>query len=266
MKKVVEKIKGLTKKIGWSKNTENNKTLVEDLKPKKNTLEDTVISKEFSNTDIVHFKKDSFDFPPTNDQRWNILFQKKIGDEWRFFNEIRKFRFTDNLDVFFNQRIFLEGKNQTLDKYLKYFMELNNIEKIKVSFKTGRAFNWKNYKSELIKHTDLVDPTKIKNNPRDSNCMMFHVNKKENISLVSNTIANLPKGYCSIELIAENQNKKRFINNKIRIIRKQNKSVSEYFNDPDTGYEGTAKWKIIQMEMNDSNNPIEKILVKVCKL
>ena len=99
------------------------------------------------------------------------------------------------------------------------------------------------------------------------NCIEFTVRKNENVATVASSIANLPSGPCSIELFTESHSPvKLYINGKIRIIRTNNRTVTSYFNSPDTMLGNLAKWKIIRDEMNDSKNTIEKIVVRVCAL
>jgi hypothetical protein len=100
----------------------------------------------------------------------------------------------------------------------------------------------------------------------DNGCIEFKVNRDQNISEVAQTVPNLPKGPCTIELISKDRNDIRnYINGKVRIIRVHERTVSEYFNSPDTKNGNIVKWKIVQDEMNDLKKRIEEITVRICK-
>lgn len=104
--------------------------------------------------------------------------------------------------------------------------------------------------------TQIIE-TKMKN------CVEFSVRKHENISDVASNIKNLPAGQCSVELISKDRKiQNLYINGKIRKIRTEGRTVSQFFNATDVN---TPKWRLVQNEMNDKNNPIEVITVRVCK-
>lgn len=101
----------------------------------------------------------------------------------------------------------------------------------------------------------------------DKFCIEFKIKKTENISEVASKIKNLPDGPCSIELYSENKKDVRtYVNSRLRLIRTSNRTVSQYFNAPDTKNGNVAKWHIVQNEMNDKKKPIEVITVRVCKI
>jgi hypothetical protein len=101
----------------------------------------------------------------------------------------------------------------------------------------------------------------------DKFCIEFKIKKTENISEVASKIKNLPDGPCSIELYSENKKDVRtYVNSRLRLIRTSNRTVSQYFNAPDTKNGNVAKWHIVQNEMNDKKKPIEVITVRVCRI
>ena len=98
-------------------------------------------------------------------------------------------------------------------------------------------------------------------------CVTFEVKRNENISIVADSISNLPTGPCSIELFYSNRADVRiYINGRKRNIPTLKRSVSQYFNAPDTANGKIPKWKIVQNEMNEPNKIINKITVKVCRI
>jgi hypothetical protein len=135
----------------------------------------------------------------------------------------------------------------------------------------NKTHNTKQIKEDKIPNTvkksKLSPPAPRKPNatqPEILECVEFNVKKHENISEVSSRISNLPKGLCTIELnCKDRQIKKLYINGRIRTIRKEGRTVSQFFNSPDGN---TPKWRLVQDEMNDKKNPIDIITVRVCKL
>jgi hypothetical protein len=98
----------------------------------------------------------------------------------------------------------------------------------------------------------------------DNKCIEFKVTRNQNISEVAQNILNLPKGKCTIKLFSSNKNDIRlYINN---VARKTSRTVSEYFNSPDTNNRNIARWKIVQNEMNEKKKIIEVITVRVCPI
>lgn len=101
----------------------------------------------------------------------------------------------------------------------------------------------------------------------DNNCVEFKVSRHDNISLIAQTFSNLPKGPCTIELFSVNRNDTRtYVNGRIRFVRAIGRTVSEYFNSPDTKNGNTPKWKIVKDEMNNKNKIINSITVRVCPI
>lgn len=97
------------------------------------------------------------------------------------------------------------------------------------------------------------------------NCVEFQLARNQNIATIANGISNLHVGPCSIELFYKNSNDVRlYINNGKRNIRTKNRTISEYFNSPDTKNGNIPKWQIVQNEMNEPNRKIEEITVRVC--
>jgi cytoplasmic iron level regulating protein YaaA (DUF328/UPF0246 family) len=115
----------------------------------------------------------------------------------------------------------------------------------------------------------ISKPIKLKNSNSKGldyrNCVEFQLARNQNIATIANGISNLHVGPCSIELFYENSNDvKLYINNGKRNIRTKNRTISEYFNSPDTKKGNIPKWQIVQNEMNEPNRIIEEITVKVC--
>jgi hypothetical protein len=97
--------------------------------------------------------------------------------------------------------------------------------------------------------------------PGNNLCIEFKVKKNQNIAEVASGIIDLPIGPCSIELCSKNREIiKSYINGKIRTIRTEDRTVSQFFNAPDGN---TPKWRLVQNEMNDKKKPIEIITVRV---
>jgi hypothetical protein len=126
-----------------------------------------------------------------------------------------------------------------------------------------------NGKAKNIKINKPIDPSnKMKTNSKltdDKNCVEFKVTRKQNIAIVANGIPSLPIGRCTIELFYKDRTDIRlYINGKKRNIRTLNRTLEEYFNAPDTNNGNISKWQIVQNEMNNRNNIIEEITVRVC--
>ena len=141
----------------------------------------------------------------------------------------------------------------------------NGIQKLKdsiVPIVESNSFNPK----ENTYTTDLVS---INTKLIPKGCVEFEVTRYQDIKMIANTIPNLPKGPCKIELFYENREDVRiYINNKIRSIRDNNKpkkrTVFQYFDSPDTTHGNTKKWLMVKNEMNATNKIIDKITVRVC--
>lgn len=100
--------------------------------------------------------------------------------------------------------------------------------------------------------------------PGNNLCIEFKVKRHQNIAEVASGIIDLPIGPCSIELYSKNREIiKSYINGKIRTIRTEGRTVSQFFNAPDAN---TLKWRLVQNEMNDKKNPIDVITVRVCQI
>jgi hypothetical protein len=98
-------------------------------------------------------------------------------------------------------------------------------------------------------------------------CVEFKVRRNQNISEVAQIVPNLPEGPSTIELISKDRNDIRtYINGKVRSIRVKGRTVSEYFNSPDTKNGNILKWKIVQTEMNYKKKIIETITIRVCPM
>jgi hypothetical protein len=113
-------------------------------------------------------------------------------------------------------------------------------------------------KPNVVPSADLVG---------DNNCVEFKVSRHDNISSIAQTFTNLPKGPCTIELFSVDSNDIRtYVNGRVRIVRALGRTVSEYFNSPDTKNGNTPKWKIVKDEMNKKNKIIDSITVRVCPI
>ena len=96
-------------------------------------------------------------------------------------------------------------------------------------------------------------------------CVEFPVTRYQDIRDIVNNYPNLPIGPCSIELFYENRKDVRlYINGKKRKIRTIERTVFEYFDEPDTNNRDTKKWLMVKNEMNATNKIIDKITVRVC--
>jgi len=124
-----------------------------------------------------------------------------------------------------------------------------------------------NNNSKIISSKPIQNLDKENKVILEIDCVTFEVKRTENISIVADSISNLPTGPCSIELFYSNTADTRiYINGKKRNIPTSKRTVSQYFNAPDTANGKIPKWKIVQNEMNESNNFINKIKVNVCKI
>ena len=119
----------------------------------------------------------------------------------------------------------------------------------------------KDVKLPLLKTKKVIS---AKSQEKES-CIEFQVKRSENIAEVATRIRNLPNGPCSIELFSDNRIDIRlYVNGNTRLIRKNGRSVSEYFAAPDTNNGNLPKWQMVYNEMNDKKKPIESITVRVC--
>ncbi len=109
----------------------------------------------------------------------------------------------------------------------------------------------------------MKNTTKANNN--NLGCITFNLTRHQNIAQVAAGILNLPIGPCTIELYYGNgQDVRLYINGRTRNIRTQDRTVTQYFNSPDTKHGNIARWKIVKNEMNTPSNIIEEITVRVC--
>ena len=124
-----------------------------------------------------------------------------------------------------------------------------------------------NNNSKIISSKPIQNLEKENKVILEIDCVTFDVKRNENISIVADSISNLPTGPCSIELFYSNRADVRiYINGKKRNISTANRTVSQYFIAPDTANGNIPKWKIVQNEMNEPNKIIDKITVKVCRI
>ena len=120
----------------------------------------------------------------------------------------------------------------------------------------------KSVKSEFIKKATKVNATYL--GASKEGCFEFKVLRTKRIANVAAGINNLPSGTFTIELFSENGNDVRtYING---VTRRTRRSISEYFNAPDTNNGNISRDQIVYDEMNSSNNTIEEITVRVCKV
>ncbi|WP_297511101.1 hypothetical protein [Flavobacterium sp.] len=125
----------------------------------------------------------------------------------------------------------------------------------------GKAKNAK-IKKPINSSNKMITSLKL---PDYKNCVEFKVTRNQNIATVANGVPNLPVGRCTIELFYNNRADVRFyINGSIRNIRTVNRTVGQYFSAPDTNNRNISKWQIVQNEMNNPNNIIEEITIRVC--
>ena len=111
-------------------------------------------------------------------------------------------------------------------------------------------------------NTNTTDLVSINTKLIPKGCIEFPVTRHQDIKKIANTIPNLPKGPCSIELFYENRKDIRiYINNKKRNIGIKGRTLYDYFSATDNN---TAKWRLVQNEMNAPNKIIDKITVRVC--
>jgi len=125
-------------------------------------------------------------------------------------------------------------------------------------------FRWCNNKKQNIIKSKTIN-IKSKKILVEQNCVEFTLSRNQDISQIADGIENLPVGPCSIELYCHTFNSQEiYINSKKRKINTKSRTVSEYFNAPDTNNDGILKKRIINDEMNKFS--IEKITVRVCSL
>lgn len=148
-----------------------------------------------------------------------------------------------------------------------------------ITYKLRRNLVEKNTKSRLgfdnnkPKNTKTEMTTKpiLSNNINNStgvynSCVEFRVTQNQSIAVVAGTIRNLPVGPCTIEIINAINRQNVYVQNNgnpIRIIRTAGRTVSQYFNSPDTAI-GLYKWEVVRNEMIEKN--IENISVTVCPI
>lgn len=199
----------------------------------------------------------------------------------KYWNEIMLEFGIEKLYVVFH----IHDAPQQLENIIYDYLDSNNLEYPLMNKKRGRLS--KKNKSEILKKNDNVSvynkiskqikktknliskPIKLQNsNSKESvygSCVEFQLARNENIATIANGISNLHVGPCSIELFYKNSNDVRlYINNGKRNIRTKNRTISEYFNSPDTKNGNIPKWQIVQNEMNEPNRKIEEITVRVC--
>lgn len=90
-------------------------------------------------------------------------------------------------------------------------------------------------------------------------CMEFTV---RNDQTVLDVIPNLPKANYEIEIFSNDPNDKRdYVNGKLR---KTGRAIHDYFKSIDAHLGNVKRFRIIQMEMNNSDMPIEEITIRIC--
>lgn len=169
-------------------------------------------------------------------------------------------------------KIYSEHNHLLLDK-----TQIGNINK-KTEKDLIKSYLLDGFELLNIKHNDKAKRGKIKKSINtqskmntnskisdNKNCIEFKVTRNQNIVNVADGIPNLPVGRCTIELFYKNRADVRlYINGIIRKIRVIDRTVGSYFIAPDTNNGNISKWQIVQNEMNNPNNIIEEITVRVC--
>lgn len=145
----------------------------------------------------------------------------------------------------------------------------NQIKKRRQLVENNSKKRWCNEKPKAKTKNMISKPIKLQNSNSKGtdyeNCIEFQLARNQNIATIANGISNLHVGPCSIELFYKNSNDVRlYINNGKRNIRTKNRTISEYFNSPDTKNGNIPKWQIVLNEMNEPKRIIEEITVRVC--
>ena len=113
---------------------------------------------------------------------------------------------------------------------------------------------------------NLIVEDEILISDKHDGCVEFKVLQNQSIAVIADATPNLPVGICTIEIINPVKGQNLYIRNNgnpIRTIRTRFRTVSEYFNAPDTAV-GLYKWQVVQNEM--INKGIEEIIVRVCPI
>lgn len=156
--------------------------------------------------------------------------------------------------------------NAYISTHITYMIQQRR-QKIEKDSKKRCCKEKTNNNSKIISSKPIQNLEKENKVILEIDCVTFEVKRNENISIVADSISNLPTGPCSIELFYSNRADERiYINGRKRNIPTSKRTVSQYFNAPDTANGKIPKWKIVQNEMNEPNNIINKITVKVCKI
>jgi|688.fasta_scaffold190383_2 cytoplasmic iron level regulating protein YaaA (DUF328/UPF0246 family) len=223
-------------------------------------------------------------------QGLNSRINNVVSDSTRGLKDVKRAKYWNELMLEFGiEKLYvfcnIHDNPQQLENIIYGYLDNNNLEYPLMNKKRGRLS--KKNKSEILKKNDNVSvstkiskqikktknliskPIKLQNsNSKESvygSCVEFQLARNQNIATIANGISNLHVGPCSIELFYKNSNDVRlYINNGKRNIRTKNRTISEYFNSPDTKNGNIPKWQIVQNEMNEPNRKIEEITVRVC--
>lgn len=223
-------------------------------------------------------------------QGLNSRINNVVSDSKRGMKDVKRAKYWNEIMLEFGiEKLYvvfhIHDAPQQLENIIYDYLDSNNLEYPLMNKKRGRLS--KKNKSEILKKNDNVSvstkiskqikktknliskPIKLQNsNSKESvygSCVEFQLARNQNIATIANGISNLHVGPCSIELFYKNSNDVRlYINNGKRNIRTKNRTISEYFNSPDTKNGNIPKWQIVQNEMNEPNRKIEEITVRVC--
>lgn len=142
------------------------------------------------------------------------------------------------------------------------------IDKMRKKVQTHSKNKWCN--KTKVETKNYSNPLKTNNSilisDKHDGCVEFKVLQNQSIAVIADATPNLPVGICTIEIINPVKGQNLYIRNNgnpIRTIRTRFRTVSEYFNAPDTAV-GLYKWQVVQNEM--INKGIEEIIVRVCPI
>jgi len=121
----------------------------------------------------------------------------------------------------------------------------------------------KNGKNQILPLETTTKEIGTEHAGKNNNCVEFQIKNTDNVSNLAALIPNLPVGSCTIEIMNKANGK---MLGRIRTIRTPGRTVSQYFNAPNTSNNNILKWLELQNKMNMPGAIIPLAIVKVCPI
>lgn len=156
-----------------------------------------------------------------------------------------------------------QNPNALIKTHITY--KIDERRKVVQTLSKNKWCNKNNAKVESKNYSNHAKPNNSDLNiVNKDGCVEFKVNVNQSIAVIADDIRNLPVGICIIEIINPINGQNLYVQNNgnpFRTIKTPGRTVSQFFNSPDTAI-GLIKWEIVQNEMK--NNGIKEIIVRVC--